>query len=132
MKDMQYRKMKLVKQYSMDYDKYVKVLGFLNSYIKDIEVYLDNTVIVEGESTPPFAVIGSIVSVKDASKREQSYILTAAGTSSTYEASSGCKDISCFSELGMQLLFKEVGQEIKLGKQSVALGTLSSIRYDMG
>jgi transcription elongation GreA/GreB family factor len=130
MKDIQSRKMKLVKQYSMDYDMYVKVLEFLNSYIKDIEVYLDNSVIVEGDSAPPFAVIGSIVSVKDASKREHSYIITAAGTSSTYEASSGCQDVSCFSELGMRLLFKEVGQEVKLGKQSGTSGTISSIKYD--
>lgn len=131
MKDIQTRKMTMVRQYSMDYDKYVKLLSFLNRYIKNIEVYLDNAVVADGESAPPFVTIGSIVDVKDSSRRTRSFIITAVGTSSTYEASSGCEAVSCFSELGMQLLFKEPGQEIKLEKQGGSLGTISAIRYDM-
>lgn len=131
MKDIQYRKMTLVRQYSMDYDLYVKLLGFLNKYIKKLEHYLDNAVIVEGENKPPFAIIGGIVDVKDTSRQGRSYIITAVGTSSTYQASSGCEAVSCFSELGMYLLFKETGQSIKFEKQGGPSGTISSIRYEM-
>jgi transcription elongation GreA/GreB family factor len=131
MKEIQSKKMIMVRQFSMDYDKYVKILGFLNRYIKNLEVYIDNAVMVEGESEPPFVTIGSIVGIKDSSRRSRSYIITGVGTSSTYEASNGCEAVSCFSELGMHLLLKEPGQEIKLEKSGVS-GTISSIRYDMG
>ncbi len=131
MKDIQNRKIAMVRQYSMDYDKYVKVLGFLNRYIKSLEMYIDNAVVVEGESKPPFVTIGSVVDIKDSSRRSRSYIITGTGTASTYEASSGCEALSCFSELGMQLLLKEAGQEIRLDKGR-ATGIISGIRYDMG
>jgi transcription elongation GreA/GreB family factor len=131
MKDVQTRKMKIVKQFVMDYDKYVKVLGYINAYIKNLETYLDNAIITEGEDRPPFVVIGSIVDIKDSARRSHSYIITAAGTSSTYEASSGCEAVSCFSDLGMRLLLKEAGQEIRLEKQGGPSGTISDIRYDM-
>jgi transcription elongation GreA/GreB family factor len=131
MKEIQSRKISMVRQFSMDYDKYVKVLGFLNKYIKNLEVYIDNAEVAKGESKPPFVTIGSVVDIKDSSRRSRSYIITGAGTEGTYESSGGCEAVYWFSELGMQLLLKEAGQEIRLEKGK-ATGTITGIRYDMG
>ncbi len=131
MKEIQSRKISMVRQFSMDYDKYVKVLGFLNKYIKNLEVYIDNAEVAKGESKPSFVTIGSVVDIKDSSRRSRSYIITGAGMEGTYESSGGCEAVYWFSELGMQLLLKEAGQEIRLEKGK-ATGTITGIRYDMG
>ena len=114
--EMQNNKISIASRYLMDYEKYIKVLNTLNSYIKVLETYIDDVCLREGEHTPPFVIIGSTVDVQDMSTQEKRILfITLTDDEGKEECFEACDEtVSFLSDIGRKLLFKEVGQSISV------------------
>ncbi|MDD5016516.1 MAG: hypothetical protein PHO15_00275 [Eubacteriales bacterium] len=131
--DMRDRKISIANNFSMDYEKYVNILSFLNSYIKSVEAFLEKVDIINGVHTPPFVIIGSVVEVLDMRQKKHSFIIMAPGKSSRYDqANDGYETLSCLSDAGRSLLLKKRGQELTINKPDGQLvGTIERICFNM-
>jgi transcription elongation GreA/GreB family factor len=129
--DMQKNKMSIVKRYSMDYDKYTAALDLLNGYIHDVEDYLDNASVTDGEQEAPFVIIGSAVDILEkASGRVQTFTIVPPGRNGL--SKSGSQVVSCFCSFGRALLLKKEGHEISIEETGGrAAGVIQRIRYDL-
>ncbi|MGI5849343.1 MAG: hypothetical protein ACOX8Q_04675 [Christensenellales bacterium] len=132
--EMRNQKINIANQYSIDYEKYIEVLEFLNSYIISIEEFLDKAKIVTGDHIPPFVIIGSIVDVADTiSKTSRSLMIMAPGSHTVYdETKDGCEMVSCFSDIGRSMLLQEEGHSLTIKKPGGSIyRKIQRITYDL-
>ncbi len=129
--EMQDNKIKIANRYLANYEEYIRVLSFLNSYIKTVEKALDLLDISIGEHIPPFVIIGSKVELKDANA-ERKYVFLTDESGEYAPVSAPCEAVPFHSGLGKELLFKEVGYTIKTEKGgNEFMGTIEQISYDL-
>lgn len=121
--ELQNNKISIASRYLMNYEKYIKVLSSLNSYIKTIESYIDEVSINDGEHIAPFVIIGSAVDVQDMLTQEKrSIIITETGDGGNEDCFAACdENVSFLSDIGRKLLFKEAGQSILIKRPEIEL-----------
>ncbi len=131
--ELQINKIRIVNRYLADYEKYMQVLNFLNSYIGTIEKYIHKAYITNGEQVPLFVIIGSIVEIQDISTQKKHILMIKKPDveyATTVENSS-YEDVPFLSATGRSLLFKEVGQDLILyeGEANEFIGKIERIDY---
>lgn len=125
--DLQKRKTAIARQYSKEYDAYVKMLRFLDAYLQGIEEQLDACQRVTGPDIAPFVILGSVEEVKNTETGESMRLcvtLPVEGMRLSYDKEA--KTVSCFSAAGRALLFMEPGQPFALedGRKSFVINEI--------
>jgi transcription elongation GreA/GreB family factor len=114
MLDIHRKKMGIISAYSLDYDSYTSKLNFLNSYVREIEAFLETAMVQGEESDLPFVILGSVVYVsKHTSEHAKIKIVLPKEQPGINE-----KDIefhTCFSDIGHSMLLKRIGENVQVG-----------------
>lgn len=132
--ELQDDKISLANRYLTDYEKYMQVINFVNNYTKTLEKCIDRLDISPGEHVPPFVIIGSMVEVQDALTQKQRMLIISEPGSEPPSAAENVQyeTISFLSDLGKSLLFKAVGQNLKIEEDGMAcIGTIERINYNL-
>ena len=132
--DLQNDKISIASSYLMNYEKYVKVLHLLNSYIKNIEAFIDEVNIQDGEHKPPFVIIGSTVEIEDSSSHEtrRLTITVTEGSAQADDAPGSGEPVSFLSDTGIRLLLREEGQSVTIkGRENETEIKIVSISYPL-
>lgn len=132
--DIRDKKISIANCFSMDYEKYIQTLQFLNNYIETLEDFIEKARRIEEKNIEPFVIIGSVVDFTDSgSHKPRSFIILAPGTSSRYDqAHDGHTTISCLSDAGRAMLFKRAGDEVAVRQGDTPLsGQIVRISYDI-
>jgi transcription elongation GreA/GreB family factor len=118
MLDIHRKKMSIISAYTLDYDSYTAKLNFMNSYIKGIEAFLENTVADGDDTEIPFAILGSTVCLRNEATRQRAYVKIVLPKDQASQNAEGVKVYACFSDWGHALLLKAPGERIKAGHAS--------------
>jgi transcription elongation GreA/GreB family factor len=133
--ELQNSKISIANRYLTDYEKYIKVLNFLNSYIGTIEKYIDKAGIEAGEHSAPFVIIGSTVEVEDLATQKKHTVMVEKPDAdyATAGPDSGCEYAPFLSAASLSLLFKETGQQLTLqdGEENEYTGRIERIDYNL-
>lgn len=116
MLDIHQRKINIVSPYSLDYDQYMSMLEFLNSYIRKIGDFLDVAVVDDDcKSALPFVVLGSLVYTEGMGLYERdTYSIVLPEETQDMSHNSAIKVYTCLSPVSHALLFKKAGDKVAL------------------
>lgn len=116
----------------MDYEKYTAALKILNDYLHSLEDNVNKASIVDGESEPPFVIIGSTVEVRESSGRALSFTVMLPGNGSPGGLKGGSQHVSCLGACGRTLLLKQLGEKVAFETaEGKVTGVIERIIYDM-
>ena len=111
MLDIHKRKMNIISPYVRCYDKYMKMLNFLNAYIRRIGDFLDTAVVTDENRPFPFVILGSRVMMQsDVFFQNTVYSINL--PEEECAANVSCYD--CLSPMAEALLFKGIGDKVAL------------------
>jgi len=123
-----HHKLNVIKGYSLDYDSYMGMLSYLNSYITNLESILDNAIISSGAVNPPIMIFGStaVIKLNDA-QMECGIILPNGGHLSRQRP--GAQVFAAGTPDADTLLLKTAGEDVFL-EAFGECGSIDSIIYD--
>ncbi|MFA5675077.1 MAG: hypothetical protein WDA65_00960 [Christensenellales bacterium] len=122
MLDIHKRKVNIIMPYSMDYDKYMSMLNFFNSYIRRIGDFLDEAVVEDVACTAPFVTIGSFVYTEGLGLLDKAayVILLPQDYKDRSENSQSPRFCNCVSPVAKELLFKCGGDTALIEENGIA------------
>jgi transcription elongation GreA/GreB family factor len=118
--ELQDNKISRINMFAADFDDYMSLLNYINSYIGRIENYLDTAKTGEGPYTLPFVILGSVVQISEQiSGRILRFRIVIPDkklleNGMNADVVADVINISCFSPVGSALLFKEVDEEVSI------------------
>lgn len=113
MLDIHKRKINIASPYSADYDAYMTVLNFLNTYIRYIGDFLDTAVVSEDDCAIPFVIIGSLVYAEGAGICDRAiYSVVLPEEAKNADTDAQTKIHACLSPVSDAFLFKKIGDRV--------------------
>lgn len=132
--EIQDNKINVINKFAKDFNLYMSVLNFINSYTKTIDNYLDMVKTGSGAQKLPFVILDSVVHVADLTEGRitQYKIILPPKEPQEDDIGAEIKKISCFTELAKSLLFKGVNEKVSIeNNDKKTIGKIERIEFDL-
>lgn len=117
--DINNKKMNIVNNFAMDYDKYMMMLNFIKAYIKKLENYVEKVYVVDGTDKLPFVIYHSIVRMESKDGRE-THSCSVTLPKSEHEMVCQIQNVTmipCIEPTAFSLIFKNRGEGIEIQRE---------------
>lgn len=116
--DIHSRKIRIINNFAMDFDEYMKMLDYIKAYIHQFERFLGDVNVSESKNALPFVIYNSVVGLKSADGKEDwmCCVTLPKEESESVWLIPNVTMLACNTQTAFDLMLKRCGEKVEIEK----------------